>query len=379
MQLARLSGSKLSLRWKQFINRERFEGFPMRPKKLITALAVSLVTLNSLFISNANAADQIIPDYSETFVPEIKYVKAWLTGHEKSMTFHLKLETKVKKNSLWRVVAHVNAIPKTERVSCQIPSGIEERGIGGTPETGHAQPILNEKRSNIDSQYSLVSYEFQTTSRVTGNGFPFCMSDYYLAYLAVYSTSGSSDSYSLPYDTESKKMLPLINLASTWANWYPDKLVPPCQEPVRSNNYGVAWKTACQLKFDWPNQVFIESTKSAEDLAMEQAEKTIKDLRENFETEKSKFHSKLQTYIANRQTPNSYRTIFEGWIRDTNSIQVNDLMTLRNSLQLLRTWEIKADSLMSRVVPSSITCVKGKVTKIIKGTGKKCPPGFKRK
>ncbi len=139
----------------------------MKLRKLATVLALSLFTLNFQHIPNADSTEQIVPDYSDTFVPEIMGVKVWLAGGEKSMTLHLKLETKIRKNSIWRVVAHVNTVPKTERITCQIPQGIEERGIGGTPETGHAQPIPNEKRTSLNSEYSLITHEFEQTSRVT--------------------------------------------------------------------------------------------------------------------------------------------------------------------------------------------------------------------
>jgi len=351
----------------------------MKLIKLATACILSLFTINFQLIPSAISADQIVPDYSETFVPEIKGVKVWLAGGEKSLTLHLKLEVKVKKNSIWRVLAQVNTIPKTERVTCQIPERLEERGPGGTPETGHAQPIPNEKRIALDAEYSLVTYEFEKTSRVSGNGFPFCLEDYFLAYLGVYSTSGNSDAYSLPYDGASKRLLPLINLASSWANWYPDKLVPPCQEPVKSENYGVAWRTACQIKFSWPNLVLIESSKSSDDLAAEEAARAFKEMNDKFESEKLRVVTKLQGFIANKQTPPSYRTIFDGWLGQINTYKANDQGAYRTYLDLLRTWELKADQLMLRIETSSITCVKGKVTKVIKGVGVKCPTGYKKK
>jgi hypothetical protein len=347
-------------------------------KFLVTLISVCAIS-NTTFYTTANAVDQVIPDYNESFVPEIKNVRSWLAGGEKSMTFHLKIETKIKKNSIWRVVAQVNTVQKTERITCQIPSGIDERGQGGSPETGHAQAIPNEKRAVIDSEYSLVTYEFQSTSRVAGSGFPFCQADYYLAYLAVYSTSGGNDSYSLPFDSATKKILPLINLASPWANWYPDKIVPPCQEPVKSGSYGVAWRTACQIKFTWPSAVLIESNKSADDIAAEQAAFAFKSLNDSFEKEKEKFATKIQRYLATPQLPTSYRSIFEKYMKETQVMQVTDQNSLRSYLNLLRSLELKADALMVRALPASITCMKGKVSKIVKGPGAKCPSGYKKK
>ncbi len=200
-----------------------------------------------------------------------------------------------------------------------------------------------------------------------------------MAYLAIYSTSGTYDSYSLPYDNESKKVLSLINLASSWANWYPDKLVPPCEAPVRSNNYGVAWRTACQIKFKWPSNVQIESNKSTDDLEAEDAARAFKEMNDKFESEKLKLITKLQGFMANKQTPASYRTIFRGWIGQINTFEANDQGAYGTYFELMRIWEIKADSVMTRVEPASITCVKGKVTRVLSGAGKKCPSGFKKK
>ena len=351
----------------------------MKFRNLVSVLISGSLIFTFSFVSTAHAANQVVPDFSETFVPEIKSVRAWLAGGERSMTFHLKLEIKVKNNSIWRVVSQLNAIPKSDRVTCQIPNRIEVRGEGGTPETGYAQAIPNEKRTAIDAEYSVVAYEFESTSRVEGNGFPICQTDYFLAYLAVYSTSDNYDSYSLPYDAASKRILPLINVSSTWANWYPDKMVPPCQEPVRSDNYGVAWRTACQIKFTWPTTVLIESNKSSDDLAAEAEAKAFLDSRRLFDSALKSFETKIQSSLSMPGISTAYRPILMGYLNQANSFQISDQLSLNAALQLMDTWDKKVDGLLVKIRVLSITCSKGKTTKIVKGSNPKCPAGYKKK